>query len=710
MKKIPLLIIINILVSPIVYINIENVLADSNTYYVANAGSDSNNGLSSSTPWKTIGKVNTAMNAGTIKTGDDIFFKRGDTFSDTYLNVRVGGGSSNYMIIGAYGNGQKPVFNNTGLHSILLNTNGLGYITIQDLILRNTSSTSLCAIAYLTNIVISRVNVSDSGHDGIFVDDTIGLKIENCVVHDCDLCCICLYGSPSHRLSNTMVLNCTAYNSGPGGDNIQIHVDDFDNDCGSNHLIRNCTSYNAGDEDGFDISAGKNIIIDNCETWGNDDTGIVIGNLVTNVTVQNCYFHEDYFGMYIGDAINVILRNNIAYNADRSPLDFYPTQGMGIYSYTIYNNDFLHPSSYSGTINRIVGFNYDYYDDVSIKNNIFAAFHASTPDKLFKVYTAIIPPSDEVIFDTNLWWHGSGSSTNKWWNGASNMNLAGWQTYYPTDNFDNPEFLDVENAVFSLTSTSPCIDTGVWLTQTNGAGSGTTIIVDDASYFTDGYGLISGDIIFIGNDINLKITDINYNSNQITVNRSITWTNNEYVSLSSYSGSKPDIGAYEFIQNEPGPLITDIFLTTSNPLDTDPLYGWINITCEVTDNIPVQQVKINITKPDGTVNNVSMDVYGTNIYYFNSNTIFSDCGTYYYYIWVYDTNQNTITSDHYNFSMAPNWDINRDTACNILDFTLISNNYNEAGQNGWIRQDVDNNGEINVLDLVVISTHYEEEW
>jgi parallel beta-helix repeat protein len=712
MKKVTLLIITSILISPIVYINIDNVLADSYTYYVANAGSDSNNGLSPITPWKTIGKVNTAMNAGTINTGDDIYFKRGDTFTDTYLNIKTGGSSINEMIIGSYGSGAKPVFNNTGTYSILLNINGLQYITIKNLTLKNVTAVALCALSNLSNITVSHVDIMDCGKTGIFFDDTIGLKIENCIVRDCVQVNICLYGDPYHRLSNVQILNCTTYNSDTK-DLITLHKDDVNNDAGSNFLFRNCTGYNSG-EFGFDISAGKNIVLEDCETYGNVDGGMVFGHDLSNVTVQNCYIHDDNLGLYIGDGNNFILRNNIVFNIASAPLTFYPTIDGGGYAgedgwienCNVYNNVFCQPSVYSGA-NRIVGVNHDFFIDVYLKNNIFVTFNKTTPDRLYRVYSAIIPPNSDFTFDSNMWWHGSGSSTSKWWNGSAVMSLNRWHDYYPNDKFDNPEFADVENADFTLHSTSPCIDNGTWLTQTAGVSTGTVVTVDDASYFTDGYGIIGGDIIFVGDNINLKITEINYNNNQITVNRSITWTNGEAVSLQSYSGSKPDIGAYEYI-GYTGPLITNIFLTSSNPLDTDPSYGWINITCTVTDNFEVQQVKLNITKPNETFSNVTMNFLTANTYYLNSSIIFSDHGNYNYYIWVRDTNQNTKNSNHYNLSIAPNWDINLDEQITILDCVLISNSYSESGPNGWIREDTNNDGNINVIDLVTVSNHYGE--
>ncbi len=105
---------------------------------------------------------------------------------------------------------------------------------------------------------------------------------------------------------------------------------------------------------------------------------------------------------------------------------------------------------------------------------------------------------------------------------------------------------------FRLQSNSPAIDAGVDLTSTASSGSGTVVTVSDALYFHDGFdGLITPDNIVIGDDT-ATITDINYQTNQITLDRSITWANGEAVNL-PYAGNRPDIGAFEYgtISNPP---------------------------------------------------------------------------------------------------------------------------------------------------------------
>lgn len=56
------------------------------TYYISNWGSDSNDGLSITAPWKTIDKLNYSMSG--MKGGDQILFERGSVFYGQ-INVTV---------------------------------------------------------------------------------------------------------------------------------------------------------------------------------------------------------------------------------------------------------------------------------------------------------------------------------------------------------------------------------------------------------------------------------------------------------------------------------------------------------------------------------------------------------------------------------------------------------------------------------------------
>lgn len=69
------------------------------TYYVSADGSDSYDGLSQSTAWKSISKVNSA----TLASGAQVLFRCGDEFRGQLTIAKSG------VTIGSYGSGEKPI-------------------------------------------------------------------------------------------------------------------------------------------------------------------------------------------------------------------------------------------------------------------------------------------------------------------------------------------------------------------------------------------------------------------------------------------------------------------------------------------------------------------------------------------------------------------------------------------------------------------------
>jgi len=132
-------------------------------------------------------------------------------------------------------------------------------------------------------------------------------------------------------------------------------------------------------------------------------------------------------------------------------------------------------------------------------------------------------------------------------NNIAYKNVGNFPYYYNV----NPSFVSESSLDFHLTSSSACIDQGAWLTTTASASSGTSITVVDAGYFIDGYGIVDGDIIQLqGQTTTAMITSVNYDTNIITVNRSLTWASGLGVAL-AYSGNAPDIGAFEYVSSSP---------------------------------------------------------------------------------------------------------------------------------------------------------------
>jgi hypothetical protein len=157
------------------------------------------------------------------------------------------------------------------------------------------------------------------------------------------------------------------------------------------------------------------------------------------------------------------------------------------------------------------------------------------------------------------------------------------------------------------------------------------------------------------------------------------------------------------------PVVSLVSLASSSPLDTQVGYGWENVTCTVTDNVAVGVVRCNLTNPDSSQSSYVMTKRGgTSTYY--TNRSFSASGNYSYFIRATDSSGNAAVSTATKFSLPPNWDINNDGRCTILDLVLVSNHYDQSGGHGWLREDVDNNGMIQVLDIVLVSGHFSEVW
>lgn len=79
-------------------------ISGAQTYYVSKAGDDSNSGMSPNDTWQTISKVNSYQ----LNPGDSILFNRGDYWRGQL--IPQSGNSKGYILYGAYGVGNKPLF------------------------------------------------------------------------------------------------------------------------------------------------------------------------------------------------------------------------------------------------------------------------------------------------------------------------------------------------------------------------------------------------------------------------------------------------------------------------------------------------------------------------------------------------------------------------------------------------------------------------
>lgn len=203
------------------------------------------------------------------------------------------------------------------------------------------------------------------------------------------------------------------------------------------------------------------------------------------------------------------------------------------------------------------------YGHNEFKNNLFHNNGGSQSvfGKVVARYTFFggAPVSEGDLWSGNLV-SGNANDVVMWngepytWDEAADNVLAS-QVHFSRNHFGDPMFTDAQNLDFSLRNGSDAEDAGVVLTRTTSAGSGRSVSVEDARYFIDGFGIVKGDTIRIGEEI-VTVVGTNYSKNIIDVDRSISWSPSAAVSF-PYDGTAPDIGAREsaLSQRRPRPPV-----------------------------------------------------------------------------------------------------------------------------------------------------------
>jgi len=496
----------------------------STTYYVSPTGNDSNDGLGigDGNAWLTIGKANTVLTAG-----DTVEILAGTyTTISNQINPDNFGTSGNPITFINYDSG---VVNLTVAANV--NIRGNSYITIDGLNFSNQSGSwvsmreaSTMEYNIIQNCTFDEVAVNwagiDMGESGATCRyNKILNNTFNGVCNPDDL--IYFRGGCTYNLiqGNTFAYYAAhvSMESQSSTNNYNIFKDNiiynyyhtginlYTNshyaliegntiyDCGKDHADNACGTQSDRDlafqyHPGLQLGSSYLIIRRN-EFHGN---GNAIGHQSKDdntVLTQHCrmyhnVFHDNYYGFYantVGSVTDNIYKNNVFYDNTRHVRHAITHATRD--NYFFYNN-------FSGTGD------FEYYPD-------------GTP---------------------TLGW----LETNR-------------STYWANNTVDSPLFTDAANHDYSLQAGSALIDAGDWLTTiTSANGSGTSFVVDDARYFFNGWGIVNGDEIQLeGTAVTVGVTTVDYGTNTITVDESVSWTQGDGVAL-AFNGDAPDIGANEY--------------------------------------------------------------------------------------------------------------------------------------------------------------------
>ena len=232
-----------------------------------------------------------------------------------------------------------------------------------------------------------------------------------------------------------------------------------------------------------------------------------------------------------------------------------------IYNNTIYSNG--QKGRYGSGPGILLSHNEhtEFFDNIFINNILYA-------NRIFKdAHTQEDVPSVQIAFrspanpaETRFYYNNimarSGRDSTVFWLKRENKGytLNAYEATFPNFGGNNiqadPLFVNAEPDLTSLNRNeyelhrrSPCVDAGGFLTHAVGEGVGSAINVDDPYFFSDGFGVVEGDIIRVGAE-EVQVTTVDYSNKQLILSKPIQWTDKAPLSL-TYKGSAPDIGAIE---------------------------------------------------------------------------------------------------------------------------------------------------------------------
>ena len=298
----------------------------------------------------------------------------------------------------------------------------------------------------------------------------------------------------------------------------------------------------------------------------NGATGIQIEDGSENIVVENnlsetnAQTYEFEAGVWIDDAKNAIVRHNIL-RSNKVGLIVTTSDRVIVHDNYVYFNN-RGAENLDNAAGLIVE---DSVSNIAVTHNTFYKNGASSAGHAAVNFGLFNPSCSNIVFKNNIVaetmnpidllqdaCNGFVSDFNDFFNTRPlavewDQNQMDWAGYLETSGQDvhslsvAPIFADPEAFDFSLQSTSPLIGQGSVLAWTSSAGSGDTVVITDAGFFSDGFGMSSGDAIVIGNR-GAIITAIDYAKHSIRLDRPLQWDQNEAVSF-PFDGAAPDMGA-----------------------------------------------------------------------------------------------------------------------------------------------------------------------
>ena len=499
---------------PIIVMAMLGVLAcwaEGADYYVSGQGDDNGPGTSPAAPWRTLARANASVAPG------DTVHIRGGTYRES-IAPAASGTEANPIAFKAYAN--EPVTLTGVPRGIALVDRA--YVTVDGIACRQTDEYILLDNSH--HVTITNCTFDDSSQQRGWPN---GVRLRR--------------GSHHNRISNCWIgrVGYSTSNDDKGG---VMYIGG-----GSNrNIIENCTLCYGGHHV-LQVVSTHNVIRNNYfhnEEWmrapHRTETGGKAGNRLVIFEGQGAW--------------NVLEGNRLAFSG--LPPDQDGSAGVSVRTphnivrrNVFYENDLAGLNVYSSRKQHDVRFNHVYHN--VFFRNAYAAKITFVP---FLSGLSLTKHGNGNITDVtimnNIFWRNNGGVAISFYHvDASRQSVShNWQEAGP------PLFVDDQTPAdplkpglpdFRLQPRSPCIDAGGFLTRTTAAGRGTAIPVADAGFFTDGYGIVEGDLIQLEGDARrLRVLQVDYDGHVIQVDAPIAWKAGQGVGQ-PFNGARPDIGAYE---------------------------------------------------------------------------------------------------------------------------------------------------------------------
>jgi hypothetical protein len=548
------------------------------------------------------------------------------------------------------------------------------------------------------NIIIFRNNIGDSvviknQNYGVYFDsvsyvNVIGIRIDSC------LHLIVVEGHSSYNNFDSCTFN-------QGNNAAEWEGGEFQYGAQYN-TIKNCTFSRFGYRDfGSLLDIGRNVEAEDSTYY----------NLIEN----NTFYYGGHHCLAVFGKYNVI-RGNVFHNEKGSGVDSVHgyrcvlTEGIhtqrnvfdnNIISYADSSHGFalrtphnivrrnsFYKNGYGG-IQAVTLFaaNYTSCDSNVIYSNTFLSNGYHSPDVDFTggIYFADYGRADPTgnIVKNNIFFNNSGGNVT--YDGVTDSQIVSnnWL------NSVNPYLVDTTSADpfstllpnLNLLAKSRCIDSGYFLTTiTSATSTGTKIKVSDAGYFFDGFNITTGDTIQVeGQDTLRIITAVDYATDTITVSAPMTWDSGDGISL-LYSGSKPDLGAFESDSAWFDFCTLTVATTTGGTVSPS---GAQSDTCGDT-------LGIKSTASAG---------YTANFFTFSGNIGYDSIGLDSVRVWKTDSTNGTVTAQFTDIII-----VKEDTAINVMTTAFGVSCYHSYGTKDIILQIGLDSTEVTNYDTLSIST------